>query len=202
MVSSTGFNNNQVDTDLRQRKETPTSNVVDQLPEDEVVEQLDEKKEDKIITNNEKSLIRLEAIVMPIVFTALAFFIRMYKVGINHNVVWDEAHFGGFGSQYLRHEFYHDVHPPLGKMLVGLSGYLAGYNGSFSFESGVEYPDYVDFVKMRLFNAAFSALCVPVAYFTAKAIGFSIPATWFFTVLVLFENSYTTLGKLILLDSM
>ncbi|QLG73197.1 hypothetical protein HG535_0E02810 [Zygotorulaspora mrakii] len=148
------------------------------------------------------AILRIESIAMPIVFTGLAFFLRMYKIGINDHVVWDEAHFGKFGSYYLRHEFYHDVHPPLGKMLVGLSGYLAGYNGSYDFISGEQYPDYVDYIKMRLFNAAFSALCVPLAYYTAKTIGFSLPTVWLFTILVLFENSFTTLGKFILLDSM
>lgn len=201
MASSSGFDKSESKdyVELRQRKEV----VID--TKDELLSESENQFNDEIETaktGETRSLAQLEAIVMPIVFTALAFFIRMYKIGINKNVVWDEAHFGSFGSQYLKHEFYHDVHPPLGKMLVGLSGYIAGYNGSFSFESGVEYPDYVDFVKMRIFNACFSALCVPVAYFTGKAIGFSVPATWLFTVMVLFENSYTTLGKLILLDSM
>ncbi|CEP64001.1 dolichyl-phosphate-mannose-protein mannosyltransferase PMT2 LALA0_S09e07382g [Lachancea lanzarotensis] len=144
----------------------------------------------------------LEQVVMPVVFTLLGFATRMYRIGVNNHVVWDEAHFGKFGSYYLRHEFYHDVHPPLGKMLVGLSGFLAGYNGSWDFPSGEEYPDYLDYVKMRIFNATFSALCVPVAYFTAKEIGFSLPTVWLFTILVIFENSYATLGRFILLDSM
>ncbi|AET41184.1 dolichyl-phosphate-mannose-protein mannosyltransferase PMT2 Ecym_7356 [Eremothecium cymbalariae DBVPG len=147
-------------------------------------------------------LYRWEAIVMPILFTALAIFTRVYKIGLNNHVVWDEAHFGKFGSYYLRHEFYHDVHPPLGKMLVGFSGYLAGYNGSWDFPSGEQYPEYIDYVKMRLFNSMFSSLCAPLAYFTAKAIGFSLPTVWLFSILVVFENSYATLGRFILLDSM
>ncbi|ODV62939.1 dolichyl-phosphate-mannose-protein mannosyltransferase PMT2 [Ascoidea rubescens DSM 1968] len=149
-----------------------------------------------------QSLLKAEAIIMPIVFTLLSLFTRMYKIGINNHVVWDEAHFGKFGSYYLRHEFYHDVHPPLGKMLVGLSGYLAGYNGSWDFPSGNEYPEYIDYVKMRIFQAVFSSLCVPFAYFTCKSIGFSVYSTWLFTLMVLLDNSYVTLGRFILLDSM
>lgn len=148
------------------------------------------------------SLAKLEAWLAPLLFTAASFAVRLYRIGINDAVVWDEAHFGKFGSYYLRHEFYHDVHPPLGKMLIGLSGYLAGYNGSWDFPSGETYPDYIDYTKMRIFNATFSSLVVPFAYFTAKEIGFSIPATWLFTLMVTFELSYVTLGKFILLDSM
>lgn len=146
--------------------------------------------------------LKIEPILAPILFTLAAMYVRMHRIGANNHVVWDEAHFGKFGSYYLRHEFYHDVHPPLGKMLVGLSGYLAGYNGSWDFPSGNEYPEYINFVRMRIFNAMFSALCAPVAYFTAKTIGFSLPAVWLFATMVTFENSYATLGRMILLDSM
>lgn len=195
MSKVTGFSGVQ-DTYLRQRGDDSVKNQsLDDIVASDL--EIDEK-----LLKNQSICQRWEPIVMPIAFTLLALVVRMYKIGANKNVVWDEAHFGSFGSYYLKHEFYHDVHPPLGKMLVGFSGYLAGYNGTFSFDSGVEYPEWVDFVKMRIFNALFSVGCVPIAYFTGKAIGFSVPATWFFTVCVLFENSFTTLGKLILLDSM
>lgn len=148
------------------------------------------------------SLRELESWLAPILFTILSFGVRLYNISANDAVVWDEAHFGKFGSYYLRHEFYHDVHPPLGKMLIGLSGYLAGYNGSWDFPSGEKYPDYLDYTKMRVFQAIFSSLCVPLAYYTAKEIGFSIASVWLFTLMVTLELSYVTLGKFILLDSM
>lgn len=161
----------------------------------------DQSAQEKYDSSAKLDLIKLEAWLAPLVFTITSFVLRMYRISINNAVVWDEAHFGKFGSYYLRHEFYHDVHPPLGKMMVGLSGWLAGYNGSWDFPSGETYPDYIDYTKMRLFQATFSSLCVPLAYFTAKEIGFSIPAVWLFATMVTFELSYVTLGKFILLDS-
>ncbi|KAL6942052.1 Dolichyl-phosphate-mannose--protein mannosyltransferase 2 [Hanseniaspora vineae] len=172
------------------------------VPKDSNDKQLDTAGAEDAATAAKNPLYRMEAILVPLLLTALSFFVRMYKIGASDRVVWDEAHFGKFGSYYLRHEFYHDVHPPLGKMLVGFSGYLAGYNGSWDFPSGETYPEYLDYVKMRIFNAAFSALCTPLAYFTAKAIGFSLPTVWLFAILVCFENSYATLARFILLDSM
>lgn len=93
--------------------------------------------------------------------------------------------FGKFGSYYLKREFYFDVHPPLGKMLVGLSGYMAGYNGSFEFKSGEHYPPEVNYTFMRIFNATFGALCVPLAYYTSKQLKFTKATTWLVTLMVL-----------------
>ncbi|KZF20608.1 glycosyltransferase family 39 protein [Xylona heveae TC161] len=149
-----------------------------------------------------RTLDEYEFIIAPIIFTLLSFFTRMYKISQSNIVTWDEAHFGKFGSHYLKREFYFDVHPPLGKMLVGLSGYMAGYNGSFEFKSGDTYPEEVNYAFMRIFNATFGALCVPVAYFTARELDLKRAAVWLVTLMVLFENSYATISRFILLDSM
>jgi dolichyl-phosphate-mannose--protein O-mannosyl transferase len=88
-------------------------------------------------------------------------------------VVWDEAHFGKFGSHYLKREFYFDVHPPLGKMLVGLAGLLTGYDGNFAFGSGEAYPESVPYVAMRVMMATYGVALVPLGWYTAVELGLS-----------------------------
>ncbi|KAE9372124.1 glycosyltransferase family 39 protein [Stipitochalara longipes BDJ] len=166
--------------------------------------EIDDKKTQ--IKKKEQTLLEFldewEFLIAPLIFTIFAFFTRMYKIGLSPIVTWDEAHFGKFGSHYLKREFYFDVHPPLGKMLVGLSGYLAGYNGSFEFKSGEKYPEELNYTFMRAFNAFFGAVTIPLAYYTARELNLRRPAVWFVTLMVLCENSYTTISRFILLDSM
>jgi dolichyl-phosphate-mannose-protein mannosyltransferase len=46
---------------------------------------------------------------------------------------FDEVHFGGFAGQYINGTYYFDVHPPLAKILIALSGQVFGYKGDFDF---------------------------------------------------------------------
>lgn len=50
-------------------------------------------------------------------------------------VRFDEVHFGAFAGQYIRREYYFDVHPPLAKLLNGLAAWFVGFNGDFGFEN-------------------------------------------------------------------
>jgi len=70
-------------------------------------------------------------------------------------------------------------------MLVGLSGYLAGYNGSFEFKSGETYPPELNYVFMRVFNAVFGILCVPLIFYTARGLGYSKQAVYLVALMVL-----------------
>lgn len=110
-------------------------------------------------------------------FTVLGILTRYFRISAGKYVLWDEAHFGKFGSHYLKRTFYFDVHPPLGKMLVGLAGWLAGYDGTYEFGSGSDYPSTVNYVGMRMFLALFSALAVPFAYLTAVQLKLNKPAS-------------------------
>ena len=127
-----------------------------------------------------------EEIFFTALYTALSLFTRLYKIGAANYVVWDEAHFGKFGSHYINRDFYFDVHPPLGKMLVGLAGLLSGYRGGFDFKSGTPYNEHVPYTTMRVLMAMFGVGMVPVAWWTAGELGWSRQSRHLVTLCVLF----------------
>ena len=100
-----------------------------------------------------------------------------------------QAHFGKFGSHYINRDFYFDVHPPLGKMLVGLAGVLSGYNGGFEFKSGVQYPPEVPYTAIRVMMASFGVALVPIAWWTAGELGWSKYTRHWVTICVLCGRS-------------
>ena len=118
-------------------------------------------------------------------YTLLSCWTRFHNIGKSNVVVWDEAHFGKFGSHYIKREFYFDVHPPLGKIIVGFAGLLAGYDGSFGFESGAVYPENVPYVAMRVILATFGVALVPLGWYTAVELGMSWMACHLVALMVL-----------------
>ncbi|KIM58534.1 glycosyltransferase family 39 protein [Scleroderma citrinum Foug A] len=138
----------------------------------------------------------------PAIYTLFSCWTRFHKIGLTDIVVWDEAHFGKFGSHYLKREFYFDVHPPLGKMLVALAGLLSGYNGTFEFKSGEKYPDSVPYVAMRVMMAMFGVALVPLGWYTAVELGMSPWACHLVALMVLCDVGWLCISRFILLDSM
>ncbi|KAI3406661.2 PMT6 [Candida oxycetoniae] len=166
---------------------------------DEIIEKTSKLK---IENDNKQTISKLARIISPLILTALSAFVRIYRIETANKVIWDEAHFGKFASYYIKREYYFDVHPPLGKLLLGLSGYLAGYDGSFKFESGEEYPETMNFIFMRIFSCFFGILVTPIAYKTALEMGYNQWTCWLISLMVIFEQLSLTLSKFILLDSM
>lgn len=204
---STGFSKNHEESVIRRKQTTLNQHQSynmrqKKLDEDDEIRDIIEKTSKLQIQSQLSISSKFIKFFSPLILTALSALVRIYRIDAAKYVVWDEAHFGKFASYYLKREFYFDVHPPLGKLLVALSGYLAGYDGNFVFESGKEFPDSMDFVFMRVFNCVFGILVTPLAYRTAVLAGFSHWTCWFISLMVIFEQLSLTLSKFILLDSM
>lgn len=135
--------------------------------------------------------------------TLLALFVRLFRIYQPSSVVFDEVHFGGFATKYIKGKFFMDVHPPLAKLLITLAGWLAGFDGNFDFKDiGKDYLEPgVPYVAMRLLPAICGVLAVPVMFLTLKAAGCRTTTASFGAALVIFENGLVTQSRLILLDS-
>ncbi|XP_001600041.2 protein O-mannosyl-transferase 2 [Nasonia vitripennis] len=130
----------------------------------------------------------------------LTFATRFYKVTEPAHVCWDETHFGKMGSWYLNRTFFFDVHPPLGKMLIGLSGYLTGYDGTFPFEKPGDKYENTNYIGMRIFCTFLGATIVPLSFLIVWELTKSVRAASFSAGLVLFDVGLITLNQYILLD--
>lgn len=125
---------------------------------------------------------------------------RLYNIELPAHVCWDETHFGKMGSWYINRTFFFDVHPPLGKMLIGLAGVLTGYDGSFPFHKpGDQYPDST-YVGMRVFCAVLGSFLITLAYQCVWLLTHSILASILAAALILFDTGTLALSRHILLD--
>ncbi|KAJ3075102.1 Protein O-mannosyltransferase 2 [Podochytrium sp. JEL0797] len=139
-------------------------------------------------------------LVVLAVFTLLALFTRLYQIGRVNSVVWDEAHFGKFAGYYVTHSWYTDLHPPLGKSLLGLFARLVNYDGHFPFNGGAEYPATLHHTPFRAFCATLASFTVPLAYLTGLELHLSHDAAVFLGVMALTDIATLVLSRFILLD--
>ncbi|QSZ30854.1 hypothetical protein DSL72_000412 [Monilinia vaccinii-corymbosi] len=135
--------------------------------------------------------------------TLLAAIVRLFRIYQPSSVVFDEVHFGGFASKYIKGRFFMDVHPPLAKLLITLAGFLAGFDGNFDFKDiGKDYVEPgVPYVAMRMLPAICGILLVPTMFLTLKAAGCRTSTSAMGAGLIVFENGLLTQARLILLDS-
>ncbi|XP_043658177.1 protein O-mannosyl-transferase 2 [Drosophila teissieri] len=130
----------------------------------------------------------------------VTFATRFYKVTEPDHICWDETHFGKMGSWYINRTFFFDVHPPLGKMLIGLSGYLTGYNGTFPFEKPGDKYNETRYQGMRYFCTTLGALIMPMGFDTVYDLTRSHEAALLAAAYLVFDVGLLTLNQYILLD--
>lgn len=128
-------------------------------------------------------------------FTHFAFF------GHPAETVFDEVHFGKFVSGYFTGEYFFDIHPPLGKLIIAGVAKISGFQPGFSFETiGQEFPD--DSYKwLRLLPSLAGTLLPVVVFLIALRIGVSHKFAFLAGLLVVFENALLAQSRFILLDS-
>ncbi|XP_029139304.1 protein O-mannosyl-transferase 2 [Protobothrops mucrosquamatus] len=137
----------------------------------------------------------------PLAFvTFLSFATRFYRLREPPHICWDETHFGKMGSYYINRTFFFDVHPPLGKMLIGLAGYLSGYDGTFPFQKPGDKYEQHNYIGMRAFCAFLGSCLIPFCYLTVLELSRSLPAAIITATILIFDTGFITISQYILLD--
>lgn len=95
------------------------------------------------------------------------------------------------------------MHPPLARLLVALSAWLAGFDGRFEFEEiGLSYAEHhVPYIQMRMFQAALASGVVPLVFRTLRTTGSPVVTSLMCALLLLFDNAHETQARFIFLDS-
>jgi len=135
-----------------------------------------------------------------VILVVLAFFTRFWNLSWPAEVVFDEVHFGKFVSAYFSHQYYFDIHPPLGKLMIAGFAKLCGLRVDSDFNSiGTAFDPYSLFI-LRFLPAFFGAIFVLLIYQTILALGVSPKGAFFGAFLVLFDNAFLVESKFILID--
>lgn len=149
----------------------PTSHIVNKLPTFKI--NLPFPKFRSLFTNlfsksSSKPLNLDTADAVAVLFlTAIGMMSRVFRIQFPKQLVFDEIHFGNFTNWYLKGQYFHDIHPPLAKLIMAGVAAYSGYKGDINFQQvsqeGKEYP-HMHYVALRITPAFFAALCVPLSY--------------------------------------
>ncbi len=115
-------------------------------------------------------------------------------------VVFDEVHFGKFISAYYTHQYYFDIHPPLGKLLIAGMGKLSGFQPEYGFANiGQAFPD-KGYLALRFLPTIAGALLPIIIFLFALELGMAPVIAFFAGMMVVLDNALLTQSRYILLD--
>lgn len=152
------------------------------------------------ITNSPWILLDLVRVKFPypLFLMAVAVIIHFMFLFYPSQIVFDEVYFGQFVNSYFTHQYYFDIHPPLGKLIIAFFVWLLHGQSSFDF-SKIGNPAGNIFL-MRFMPALAGTLFCLIIYFLARKMGLSQKAAFIAGFLVLFDNAILTQSKFILVD--
>lgn len=149
--------------------------------------------------NTKKLQLNTSDSVAIIFFMAIGMMSRFFRIQFPSDVVFDEVHFGNFTNYYIRGEYFHDIHPPLAKLIMAGVAKYAGYNANIVFSTTSKYTDMI-YVSLRSTPAFFGALCVPLTYLAMRAMNCRQLASSIAALMVLCDVSLIVEARHILSD--
>ena len=135
-----------------------------------------------------------------IILAVLALTVHLSFLSYPSQVVFDEVHFGKFVAAYSTSQYYFDIHPPLGKLVIAGFVKLTGTNPVFNFEKIGENLPTDSLFAMRFLPAFFGALFVLAIAWLAWLISRNKTVALLAGFLILLDNAVLVQSKFILVD--
>jgi len=110
-------------------------------------------------------------------------------------VVFDEVYFKVYAGDYLKHSYYFDPHPPLGKLLLAGWAWLTHLDPSSLTGTG-------PVVALRILPALAGAAIIPIFYAFLRQLGASRRIATLGATLLLLDNALLVESRFVLIDSM
>ena len=138
-----------------------------------------------------------------LVLLTLALLTRFAMLNYPRHVVFDEFHFGKFVNGYLSGEYFFDIHPPLGKLIIAASAYLGGYTADQQAWAQIGEPitPSVNLFALRAAPALQGALLPPLIFMAGLACGLSRPAALLPAAGALLDLCLLVESRLVLTDA-
>ncbi len=139
-------------------------------------------------------------IILLVLLSGITHFIYF---GYPNSVVFDEVHFGNFASAYTTGNYFFDIHPPLGKLLISAAGAIGGYPADSTNYATIGNvfgdPRYMWYRILPML----AGFALPlVIFFLCLELGISVRFSFLAGLLIILENSLLVQSRFILLDSL
>eukprot|EP00188_Purpureofilum_apyrenoidigerum_P000605 Plantae.Rhodophyta-Purpureofilum_apyrenoidigerum.ctg12729.p1 GENE.Plantae.Rhodophyta-Purpureofilum_apyrenoidigerum.ctg12729~~Plantae.Rhodophyta-Purpureofilum_apyrenoidigerum.ctg12729.p1 ORF type:complete len:507 (+),score=62.37 Plantae.Rhodophyta-Purpureofilum_apyrenoidigerum.ctg12729:58-1521(+) len=144
---------------------------------------------------------RMSVAVGSLFVFVLAAIVRFHNVSLPSSVVFDEVVYTKFINHVLERQFFFDVFPPLGKLVLGTCAEFAGWNSAFEAQTiSQQYPLDVSYDVVRAVNALFGATASMVLVLIASEADLSLTSSILAGCLMAFDLLSTIQSRIIMAD--
>lgn len=135
-----------------------------------------------------------------LILLAASIAVHFAYFGHPNQVVFDEVHFGKFASAYYTHQYYFDIHPPLGKLLIAGFGKLFNFHPEYSFANiGQAFPDKA-YMALRFLPTLAGTILPLIIFLLAMELGLAPLTAFFAGMLTTLDNALLAQSRYMLLD--